>query len=223
MTDPTEYLLEKIKPHIATFELMPEVVIIHDLQGKAIYMSQRGLKLLNITPGQLLSLTAEQYYERYFNIEDAHDYVPKILGLLQRNNDDEMITYFQQVRFPHNPDWNWYMTSTMIFMRDAEGRPILTISTAVPLDAMHHMTAKAQRLLEENNFLRKHYPAFAKLGKREKAILKLMALGKTSGEISEELFIAKGTVDTHRRNIRKKLGVSSSYDLQKYARAFDLI
>lgn len=43
------------------------------------------------------------------------------------------------------------------------------------------------------------------LTKRQKEIYNLVKLGKISKEISEILHISKDTVDTHRRNIRKKL------------------
>lgn len=43
------------------------------------------------------------------------------------------------------------------------------------------------------------------LSKREKEVQRWVLEGKTSAEIAEILFISKNTVDTHRRNIRKKL------------------
>jgi two-component system nitrate/nitrite response regulator NarL len=55
------------------------------------------------------------------------------------------------------------------------------------------------------------------LSKREKEILDLIANGKTSKEISEILFIAKTTVDTHRKNMIRKLDLSSGNELVKYA------
>ena len=55
------------------------------------------------------------------------------------------------------------------------------------------------------------------LSNREKEILSLIANGKTSKEISETLFIAKTTVDTHRKNMIRKLNLSSGNELVKYA------
>lgn len=55
------------------------------------------------------------------------------------------------------------------------------------------------------------------LSKREKEILQLIANGNTSKEISSALFIAKTTVDTHRKNMIRKLNLSGSNDLIKYA------
>jgi len=55
------------------------------------------------------------------------------------------------------------------------------------------------------------------LSKREKEILQLIANGKTSKEIAEVLFIAKTTVDTHRKNMIRKLNLSGGNELIKYA------
>lgn len=55
------------------------------------------------------------------------------------------------------------------------------------------------------------------LSKREKEILQLIGKNKTSVEISEMLFISKMTVDTHRKNMIRKLRFTSQNDLLKYA------
>ena len=52
---------------------------------------------------------------------------------------------------------------------------------------------------------------------REKEIIKLIGTGSTSQEIADHLFISKNTVDTHRKNILRKLGSSSRNELIKYA------
>ncbi len=52
---------------------------------------------------------------------------------------------------------------------------------------------------------------------REKEILKLIGDGKNTNEIAEALFIAKSTVDTHRKNILKKISINGKTDLIRYA------
>jgi two-component system nitrate/nitrite response regulator NarL len=52
---------------------------------------------------------------------------------------------------------------------------------------------------------------------REKEIIKLIGTGHTSLEIAERLFISKNTVDTHRKNILRKLGHNGKNELIKYA------
>jgi len=61
--------------------------------------------------------------------------------------------------------------------------------------------------------LQTHMP----LTKREKDVLKLIADGMSTPEISEKLFIAHSTVETHRRNLIDKTGVANSKALIKWA------
>lgn len=55
------------------------------------------------------------------------------------------------------------------------------------------------------------------LSRRELEIVKLIGEGKTSQEIADLLFIGKTTVDTHRKNILKKLSLQGKSELLRYS------
>jgi DNA-binding NarL/FixJ family response regulator len=55
------------------------------------------------------------------------------------------------------------------------------------------------------------------LGPREREVLQLLAEGHSSPAIARRLHIAPSTVETHRRNIMRKLDVHSVAELTKYA------
>ena len=55
------------------------------------------------------------------------------------------------------------------------------------------------------------------LSPREREVLQLLAEGLSSPEIGRRLFVATTTIETHRRNIARKLGIHSVADLTKYA------
>ncbi len=61
------------------------------------------------------------------------------------------------------------------------------------------------------------------LSNREKEILVMVCNEKASKEIGELLHISTGTVDTHRKNIMMKLGVTNTVGLVKYALKSKLI
>lgn len=219
---------QKIEESIAGIysvaENLPGVVIIHDMRDwSVVWMSKRGLQELGISLDEVKNLTAEEYYGRYFNAEDTQDYVPRVFDLIQRNNDEETVTYFQQVKFNEADGFHWHMSSTKIFMRDNEGKPLLIITMSFPIDPKHHLSTKAGRLLEENNFLRKNLKLYAKLSPREQEVLRLLALGKSAVDTASELFISLNTVETHRKNIKIKLETTSYFELCQFARVFDLI
>lgn len=203
---------------------VPAIIIVHQLDGIVLkYMSPSGLRILNTTKEAIFNLPGEEYQNRYFNPDDAADYTPKLIQLLEKGDETEFVTFFQQVRSSPEDDYKWYFTTTKIFMKNAEGKPTHIISYAQPIDPSHHLTSKVSRLLEENNFLIKNHARFAKLTKREIEILKCMALGENSDLIAQKLFISEATVNTHRKNIRTKLNATTHYDLVQFAHAFDLI
>lgn len=59
--------------------------------------------------------------------------------------------------------------------------------------------------------------AYQQLAPREREVLKLLSEGETSRRIAELLTISPRTVETHRRNIMRKLGLHSVAELTKYA------
>ena len=204
-------------------EKFPGVFIIHNLEDfRVIYMSKRGLRELKITQEEIQALSAEEYHNRYFNPEDAKDYIPKLKDFLYQNTKDS-ITFFQQVRTSENADWVWHITSMRILTRDEKNSPLTMFTISFPVDPNKSFTSKINRLLEENKFLKENMHNFMKLTKREIDLLKYFAQGKTTPEIGELLFISNHTIETHRKNIRKKLNANSNYDLFRYASAFDLI
>ena len=62
-----------------------------------------------------------------------------------------------------------------------------------------------------------------KLSERELEVLELVSEGKTTKEIADELFVSARTVETHRVNIMKKLGVQNTAELIKKAAYLRLI
>lgn len=207
----------------AVAEHIPGVVIVHDFNDMSVmYMSARGRRILGVQQDELVRMGPE-YYNRFFNPAEANEHVPKMIEKLKEDTNDDIVALFQQVRPTDAHDWTWYCASTKVFMRNEQGDPVAAITVAIPIDPRHHITNKVVRLLEENNFLRKNYEKFTQLTKREKEVLRCLALGRTAAELSEELHISVATAETHRKNIKRKLDIGSSFDLSQYARAFDLI
>lgn len=62
-----------------------------------------------------------------------------------------------------------------------------------------------------------------RISKQEKEIIKLIIAGLTSQEIADKLFISKTTVTTHRKNIHRKLEISNSSSLIKFAHENNLL
>ncbi len=67
----------------------------------------------------------------------------------------------------------------------------------------------AERILEN--------PGISDLTDKEREILCLISMGKTSKEIADELFLSYKTIENHRTRICAKLGIKGSFSLLKFA------
>ena len=75
--------------------------------------------------------------------------------------------------------------------------------------------SEVQKILADS--VTQEHTDLPKLTRREKHVLSLIADGKTTNIIAEELFISPLTVETHRRNLMQKLDVSNAASLIKVA------
>ena len=64
---------------------------------------------------------------------------------------------------------------------------------------------------------------YGKLTPREQEVMRLLAEGLITREIAEKLYISPKTVENHRTNIMKKLGLHSTMELVRYAARLGLI
>jgi len=139
---------------------------------------------------------------------------------VQRGNKHEVGVLFQ--KFDLNPipggNYEWYV-SFMKMSDNAKG--LFTLNFKIKfLDKYQH---KFMKLIEWDEFVHQNMNKFQELSPREIEILSKVAIGNSSFEIADELFISKHTVDTHRKNIMNKLGINRFVDLIRFAEAFDLV
>lgn len=201
---------------------LPIPIIVQQISNySVVYMNRVGLDILGVNLSELQTIDPNEYVTRYFNIEDDQDYAERIKQRLQQVS-DKNTSYFQQVK-SKDGTWQLYASNTRVFLKNEQGEATHLITTASPVDPEHHITIKVNRLMDDVRFLRNNAVVFGKLSAREIEVLKLMAMGISSPEIGERLFIALATVDTHRRNIRKKLSLKNNYDAVKFAHAFNLL
>lgn len=202
---------------------LPGVLIVHSARGLGVeYMSETGLSYLNTTVAQIRAMGMD-YYSYYFNGDDAGDYISKIETMISRNSFDEQVSFFQQVRRFPGDEWRWFFSTTRLFLQDEVGEPLLAITTSLPVDPRQHVTPRINRLLEETSFVRTHQQLFETLTEREREVLRLLAMSCSAAEIAAQLVISVHTVETHRKNLRKKLRIGTAYELNRFASAFNLI
>lgn len=82
---------------------------------------------------------------------------------------------------------------------------------------------KLQRIMRQESFKVEHRLQFGTLTKREVEIIELLTNDFNNPEIANMLSISRYTVEQHRKNINRKLGINSTVQLMNYALAFDIV
>ena len=109
---------------------------------------------------------------------------------------------------------------------DNDGLAALLLGNVIILDSNDDLPIKLTiKLINNDGFsvpiytkiFRSAQNQLVDLTERELEVLRNLSEGKTSQEIGEILYISRHTVDTHRRNILKKLGCKSVVDLTRIA------
>lgn len=76
---------------------------------------------------------------------------------------------------------------------------------------------------EQKKMFRDKFTNRMKLTDRELEIIRLLAKGQSSADIAETLFLSTHTVNTHRKNILRKLEISSTVELVHFAHDNNLL
>ena len=104
-------------------------------------------------------------------------------------------------------------------LKQADARALVDAIRAVRGGARYLSPPLSEEKLERWQVDAKAAPLdlYDTLSTREREVLQLTAEGLTSAAIGERLTIGKRTVETHRANLQRKLGVKTQADLVRFA------
>lgn len=215
-------LEEKIALFAPQLEMMPGISVIHQIENyHPVYMTKNGLDMFGLSLEELVAI-GENYFDEFFNSDLTIEFFEKLLPLIKEENSEETFTLFHQVLFPQKEGYEWFVSSVRIF-HTIDGNPTHTLSISFPIGDLDRIPKQAEKFLAENEFSREYQDQFATLTSREKEVLKCFAEGKSSQKVSSQLNISTDTVNSHKKSIKSKLQISSTYEMSRYAHAFDLI
>jgi DNA-binding NarL/FixJ family response regulator len=100
--------------------------------------------------------------------------------------------------------------------KSAAGTELVRAIRAVAADQVYFSPEIASALLSEVTG-RSAVGDNAPLARREREVIRLVAEGHRSASVAAQLHISVATVEVHRRNIMRKLGVHSIAELTRYA------
>lgn len=143
----------------------------------------------------------------------------KILKQVQINP-DKAVGFIQYLHlYGDETEFKPLMTFTKLSKRD----PTSVFCIDLLPSQLSKLPNEIEQIIEMDEFKLKHLKQFMQLTDREKQILKLLAEGHNNPKIANRLFISRHTVETHRKNINRKLSIKHYRDVMQYALAFDLV
>ncbi len=157
-------------------------------------------------------------FNRFFDMELWNIFMPRLVSFFQLNDANAVSSGFQAIKPVGKKDFRLLLTASKIYKKEN-----IYFSMTMPIKMLETSTNKLERVLEQDLFLRKNFERFASLTKKEKEILQLIAMGYSNQEIANMAFTSIYTVDTHRKNINRKLEIRHLSEAYRYASAFDLV
>ncbi|WP_207425072.1 response regulator transcription factor [Pedobacter sp. SYSU D00535] len=212
-----DLLIEEIGDYI------PGSVMIQDLNTMTNnYMNKQGCEILRHSKEELLEL-GPRYFEKFFPAEEIAFLAPILTKFIADRDYNKVYSFFQRVRPNESAEYRWYLTTSRLCpAKDPNSLPTL-MHIAVEVNGLNVAGRAMNGICSDHSYVLQHYRKFNLLSKREKEIISYIAMGMSSYEISDRLFISIHTVNNHRKNILNKLGMVSLAQLVRFAVAFGLL
>lgn len=191
------------------------------------YVSKNMSSCLGIDKGELLKGGMKYFWSR-IHPDDIEPWLKALNDLMNftldsiPEEDRKKMCYTWNYRFKNSQNnyVNIIQNTTPLGL-DSHLKPIIGLAHYTVLDSGLRMdiTGAAKFLNNNNEYETKYFNNFSRklltdgISNRERDIIRLLMLNKSSKEMAEKLNISSHTVDTHRRNILKKLKLSSTGEL----------
>jgi len=169
-----------------------------------------------------------QYFWSRIHPEDLEQWLKALNDLMKFTLDKidleerSKMSYTWNYRFKNSKnDFVNIIQNTTPLQFDVDEKPIIGLAhyTILSGELKMPVCASAKLLNDKMEYETVYYNNFSQkllsdgVSNRERDIIRLLALNYSSKQIGEKLSISSNTVDTHRRNILKKLNISSTGEL----------
>jgi DNA-binding CsgD family transcriptional regulator len=147
--------------------------------------------------------------------------VLQIAAELKDKEANTVYSFFHQSKKKDASEAGWILSSAKL-NKCNKGVPKEVVIFSYDIQLLGEIKKSLYRVLENDGFFKENFNRVASLTKTEKEILKLLAAGMSSNEISTAKYISVHTVNTHRKNINNKLAIKSFAGLLKFAEVFEI-
>jgi len=214
--------LDTFLPYCSTF-----FCITNTQELKFEYISKNFNSCLGIDP-KIMDTQGMRYFWSRIHPEDVEVWLSALNQLMEFTLNEipeekrKRMNYTWNYRFKNsNDEYVNIIQNTTPLAFDGDMKPIIGLAhyTVINPNIKMQITASAKMLNDKNEYNTLYFNNFSQkllkdgISNRERDVIRLLVLNQSSKQISEKLNISSHTVDTHRRNILKKLNISSTGEL----------
>ena len=206
---------------IAEYKIFPENIItkinaaifLYDIKSARYIWTNNGYyNIIGYTEEEILTLMPD-FNEKFFHAHDKY-IMQKKIDLYNKNDVDSWSGIY---RLKHKQGhWVWVYSITTIFKYDKNYNPGWITGIVIDIPLKLNTEKQLDKLYKESVKLR-NKTKIDKLTKREKEILILIAKGESYSAIANKLYISTNTVNSHRKNMLKKLNLKNIATLACFA------
>lgn len=204
--------------------MISTTVLISDFQ----YLTREGLvRMIEGDPSLSLLGTVEQKSQLYEKAEELHPNV-LIMDYQSKHSDDLNLmkkilgSGLSKLLIITNEDQKEHIQALLdlgikgIVTKSCSKEEILNAIKSVSKDSRFYCNSVLDSLMDQENEKEINCDPTV-LSQREFEVLKLITKGYKTSEIADELFVSVHTINSHRKNILKKLNLKSPAELIVYA------
>ena len=125
-------------------------------------------------------------------------------------------SYFSEKESP-NFHKSHHKTLPLTFIRDVK------FFFDISYDDVNLLLLQVEKIKEAKRINGDMLKKFEMLTSKESQVFKLVAQGLSTKEIAKKIFVQPATISTHRKHIKQKLNLESSFDWFSYAKAIQVI
>lgn len=191
------------------------------------YVSKNVISCLGVSQKELKEGGMKAFWNR-IHPEDIDRWLTALSDLMNFTmgnltaEDRQRMSYTWNYRLKNGQDtYVNIIQNTTPLVFNSQGKPIVGMAhyTILHEKLVLPITATAKYLNENNTYETKYFSNYSQrllsdeITARERDIIRLLVMNLSSKEIGSKLHISSATVDTHRRNILKKLQLNSTGEL----------
>ncbi len=189
---------------------VPANIYLSHLESRVYWCNKTNEETLGYTLAEIEEMGGIEYFKKVVHPEDQT--VPENSIRHYHNFSGPEFGGLFRAKSKNDTNYKWFMGWAKAFNKDPQNQ--VKDLLCVDVDMSHQMNTEHQ-LIEalKENLKAKNKLLLKSLSKREVQILHLICQGARTKEIADTLFLSIHTINTHRRNIQKKLGTTNIADL----------